>query len=145
MEIFTIGFREKTAQDFFEALRKVGIKRLLDIRLHNTSPMSRFTRRDDLPFLLNKICNAEYIHKTLLAPSEELFQAYQEEKITWSQYERRFLALMEEREIEKTIDPALFSVSTVLLCSEPTPDKCHRRLVLEYLNKHWGKIKVTHL
>lgn len=145
MEIFTIGFTKKTAEEFFGALKKADIKRLVDIRLHNTSPMSLFTRHADFPFFLKKLCGAEYIHKTILAPSEELFQAYQEEKITWSQYERKFLALMQEREIEKTIDPALFSVPTILLCREPTADKCHRRLVLEYLSKHWGKIKVTHL
>jgi hypothetical protein len=32
-----------------------------------------------------------------------------------------------------------------LLCSEPTPAKCHRRLVAEYLQRLWPNVIVTHL
>jgi uncharacterized protein (DUF488 family) len=33
----------------------------------------------------------------------------------------------------------------VLLCSEPTAEHCHRRLVLEYLRDKWGDLTITHL
>jgi uncharacterized protein (DUF488 family) len=39
----------------------------------------------------------------------------------------------------------LFAVPAVLLCSEPTAEHCHRRLVVEYLQAKWGDVKCTHL
>ena len=52
---------------------------------------------------------------------------------------------MADRKIEDAVPPSLFDVPTVLLCSEPTADRCHRRLVLEYLNSQWGNIHAVHL
>jgi uncharacterized protein (DUF488 family) len=47
--------------------------------------------------------------------------------------------------VEKTIDRKIFAVPTVLLCSETTADRCHRRLILEYLQDKWGGLDITHL
>ena len=49
---------------------------------------------------------------------------------------------MREREIEATLDPKQFAQPTVLLCSEPTAEHCHRRIVLEYLADQWGGITI---
>ena len=145
MEIYTIGFAKKSAEAFFGALRKAGIKRLVDIRLNNTSQLAGFTKRDDLKFFLKELCNAEYIHEPLLAPTPEILNSYKKKKISWQEYEQRFLELMAERKIEEKIDRSLFNGPTVLLCSEPKADRCHRRLVLEYLQNNWGNLKIIHL
>ncbi|MDO9350316.1 MAG: DUF488 domain-containing protein [Deltaproteobacteria bacterium] len=145
MEIYTIGFAKKSAEAFFGALRKAGIKRLVDIRLNNTSQLAGFTKRDDLKFFLKELCNSEYIHEPLLAPTLEILNSYKKKKISWQEYEQRFLELMAERKIEEKIDRSLFNGPTVLLCSEPKADRCHRRLVLEYLQNNWGNLKIIHL
>ena len=145
MEIYTIGFAKKSAEALFGALRKAGIKRLVDIRLNNTSQLAGFTKRDDLKFFLKELCNSEYIHEPLLAPTPEILNSYKKKKISWQEYEQRFLELMAERKIEKKIDRSLFNGPTVLLCSEPKADRCHRRLVLEYLQNNWGNLKIMHL
>jgi len=145
MEVFTIGFTKKTAEEFFRLLRRNGIKRLVDVRLNNVSQLAGFAKRDDLRFFLHEICGSEYIHEPLLAPTQELLDAYKKEKGSWRDYEDRFLALMAERRIEERIDPSLFAVPAVLLCSEPTPEHCHRRLVVEYLHSKWGNLQATHL
>ena len=145
MEIYTIGFAKKSAEAFFGALRKAGIKRLIDIRLNNTSQLAGFTKRDDLQFFLKELCDAEYIHEPLLAPTQEILSSYKKKKIGWQDYEQRFLELMAQRKIEEKIDRSLFNGPTVLLCSEAKPEHCHRRLVLEYLYKKLGNIKITHL
>jgi uncharacterized protein (DUF488 family) len=145
VEIFTIGFTRKTAAEFFDAIRRASIRRVLDVRLHNTSQLAGFTKRDDLAFFLREICDAEYRHEPLLAPSPELFDAYKKRKGSWQTYERGFLALMAERQIERKLDPSLFAVPTLLLCTEPTADRCHRRLVLEYLQGYWGDLAMVHL
>ncbi len=145
MEIYTIGFTKRTAAEFFGALRRPGIKRLIDVRLNNSSQLARFTKREDLPFFLEEICGAEYIHQPLLAPTRDILDAYKKKRGSWQEYEHRFLQLMKERKIEERIDRSLFSAPTALLCSENTAHHCHRRLVLEYLQSIWGDIKIVHL
>lgn len=145
MEIYTIGFTKRTAAEFFGALKRAGIKRLMDVRLNNVSQLAGFTKRDDLPFFLNEICDAEYVHQPLLAPTQEMLDAYKKKKGSWQEYERRFLQLMEDRKIEDRIDRSLFVTPTALLCSEATADHCHRRLVVDYLKNKWGDLKVVHL
>lgn len=145
MEIYTIGFTKRTAAEFFGALKRAGIKRLLDVRLNNVSQLAGFTKREDLRFFLREICGAEYVHQPLLAPTQDMLDAYKKQKGSWQEYEKKFLHLMEERRIEDRIDRDQFLTPTTLLCSETTADHCHRRLVLDYLQTKWGDLKVVHL
>lgn len=145
MEIHSIGFTQKSASEFFDLLRSAGVRRLLDVRLNNVSQLAGFTKQSDLEFFLREILDADYRHEPLLAPTQELLDAYKKRKGAWEDYERDFLELMRARRIEDTIDPELFDVPTVLLCSEPTPEHCHRRLVIEYLNEAWGDVQPVHL
>jgi uncharacterized protein (DUF488 family) len=145
MEIYTIGFGQKTAEQFFGALSAAGIRRLVDVRLNNVSQLAGFTKKDDLRFFLKRLCHAEYIHERLLAPTQELLDTYKKHNGSWDEYERGFLALMAERRVEDVIDRNLFTDPAVLLCSEPTPENCHRRLVVEYLGRKWGEVTAKHL
>src|SRR5215211_6443679 len=141
MEICTIGVTKRTAADFFGALRRAGVKRVLDVRLKNSSQLAGFSKRDDLPFFLAELCGAEYSHELRLAPTPELLSAYRKRRIDWREYERRFLELMGTRQIEQAINRECFAVPTALLCTEPTADRCHRRLVLEYLQAAWSSVR----
>ena len=145
MEVYTIGFTKKTAADFFGALKRAGVKRLVDVRLNNSSQLAGFTKRDDIQFFLKEICGSEYVHELLLAPTQTLLDDYKKKNGSWQDYERRFLRLMAERKIEEKIDRNLFAMPTALLCSETTSEHCHRRLVLEYLQEKWGDVKMVHL
>ena len=142
---YTIGFTKKRAEDFFEALRSAGIARLVDVRLNNRSQLAGFTKLQDLPYLLKHICGVEYRHEPLLAPTQDILDAYKKRKGSWQAYEAAFFRLMAERRVEEKLPPSLFDVPTVLLCSEPTAERCHRRLALEYLQKTWGDLDITHL
>lgn len=144
IELFTIGFTKKTAQDFFENLTKSKVKCVIDARFNNVSQLAGFAKRKDLEYFLKVICNIEYIHILDLAPTKELLDDYKKNKITWDTYEKIFNNLMKEREIEKKVSPQLLDRGC-LLCSEAKPDYCHRRLVAEYLDRQWGNIKVCHL
>jgi uncharacterized protein (DUF488 family) len=145
MEVYTAGFTQKSAEEFFESLRRVGIKRLLDVRLNNVSQLAGFSKREDLRYFLRALLGADYAHEPLLAPTQELLDSYRKEKSSWEAYERRFLGLLREREVERRLDRSLFAVPTVLLCSEATAEHCHRRLVAEYLQAAWGGLTITHL
>ena len=145
MEVYTIGFTKRTAAEFFGTLRAQGIRRLLDVRLNNSSQLAGFSKRDDLRFFLHELCDAEYLYEPQLAPSPELFAAYRKQRGTWETYEEGFLRLMAERCVQAHLDRWLFEATTVLLCSEPVADRCHRRLVLEYLQRWWGEFRIVHL
>ncbi len=145
MEIYTIGFTTKTAAQFFESLRGVGIRRLVDVRLHNTSQLAAFTKRKDLEYFLRELCGAEYLHLPELSPTKEILDAYKKKQLPWEEYEPRFLEILQERQAETLVDRELFDLPTVLLCSEPTAQRCHRRLVAEYLRDRWGGVEITHL
>ena len=145
MEIYTIGFTRKTAAEFFETLKRAGIRRLIDVRLHNSSQLAGFTKQGDLEYFLAEICGIDYRHEPLLAPTQEMLDAYRKRKGSWDDYERAFLELMERRRIHERIPPDLFREPTVLLCSEPTATHCHRRLVVEFLQSKWGEVNAIHL
>lgn len=145
MEIYTTGFTKKTAAQFFGTLKQAGIKRLIDIRLNNSSQLAGFAKKDDLPFFLRELCQIEYRHELLLTPTQDILDEYKKQKGSWSDYERQFLALMRERKIEEKINPKLFEIPTALLCSEATAEHCHRRLVSEYLREKWGDLEIIHL
>jgi uncharacterized protein (DUF488 family) len=145
MEIYSIGFTKKCASEFFGTLKAHGIARLLDVRLNNTSQLAGFAKQADLAYFLREICGISYEHEPLLAPTQEMLDAYKKRRGDWGVYEDAFLGLMRDRNIETTIDKESFTRKTVLLCSESTVEHCHRRLVLEYLQEKWGDIRIVHL
>jgi uncharacterized protein (DUF488 family) len=145
MEIYSIGFTQKSASDFFGTLKAHGIERLLDVRLNNTSQLAGFAKQADLAYFLREICGAAYEHEPLLAPTQDILDAYKKQKGSWELYEGEFLALMRSRKIETRINKESFARKTVLLCSEPTAEHCHRRLVLEYLQNCWQSVGIHHL
>ena len=144
MKVYTIGFTKKPASHFFETLRQSGAKRLVDVRLNNVSQLAGFAKKDDLAYFLDKICKMQYVHRPELAPTPELLDAYRKGHRDWDTYQREFLALLEERRVAKM--PIKRTISNAcLLCSEDTPEHCHRRLVAEYLQRHWGNVEIVHL
>lgn len=118
---------------------------MVDVRLNNVSQLAGFAKRDDLRYFLQEICDIEYVHEPLLAPTQEMLDRYKKSKGAWSDYEREFLNLIAERRIEQELSPSLFAEPSVLLCSEHTADQCHRRLVVEYLREKWGDVVPSHI
>jgi uncharacterized protein (DUF488 family) len=144
IELFTIGFTQKSAREFFTLLKQSGVRRVLDVRLNNNSQLAGFSKKDDLAYFLRELGGIDYVHLPELAPTQEILNAYRKHKGDWSVYEREFLELMARREIEKKIAPELLQQGC-LLCSEHLPHHCHRRLVAEYLNAKWGAVTTRHL
>jgi uncharacterized protein (DUF488 family) len=145
VEIYTIGFTQKSARQFFDILRANDIRRVVDIRLHNSGQLAGFTKKDDLAYFLREICDADYVHEPRLAPSEQLLKDYRAGRTSWQEYEPIFNGLMRERDVAQAVDRALFDRPAVLLCSEPTAEHCHRRLVAEHLQREWGDVSIVHL
>ncbi|MFC0338367.1 Protein of unknown function, DUF488 [Kushneria avicenniae] len=145
MKVYTIGFTQKDAEKFFSFLKVSQVKTLIDVRLNNVSQLSGFAKRDDLRFFLKELCGADYAHLPELAPTKDILSAYKKGDMPWRQYEDKFLNLMAQRNVEKSIVPSLLDHGC-LLCSEHEPHFCHRRLVVDYLNENSSlDLKVKHL
>jgi uncharacterized protein (DUF488 family) len=145
MTTFSIGFTKTDAASFFGRLREASVRTVWDVRLQNTSQLAGFAKLPDLEFFLAEICGIGYRHEPGLAPSPDLFADYRKHGLKWDAFEQRFLDLMAERRIEDKVSADELA-GACLLCSEDKPHRCHRRLVLEYLESCWGKkLDVRHL
>ncbi len=146
--ICTIGFAGKTAEEFFRLLTDAGVQKIIDIRQKRGGQLSGFAKHPDLAFFLDRIAGIGYTHEPLLAPAPELLKSYRADK-DWASYEAGFLALMKERGVPESLDTSDWSEMPALLCSEPGPEKCHRRLVADLLAEHWkgqgSRVEIRHL
>jgi uncharacterized protein (DUF488 family) len=144
----TIGFTGKTAEEFFTLLSNAGVQQVIDIRQNRSGQLSGFSKHPDLSFFLKKIAGIEYRHEPLLAPPVELLKTYRRTK-DWASYEAEFLATMKERDVPASVDTASWFPRVSLLCSEPGPEKCHRRLVADLLAGYWQEqgyaVEIRHL
>jgi len=150
MNLYTIGFTKKSASQFFEILKAHDIDLLLDIRLNNKSQLAGFTKSEDLSYFLSKTCGAAYIHGLDFAPTKDILDAYKGKKIQWSDYEKKYFEIIQNRDYSNQICCKFTKTyaqyrNIVLLCSEPTPEKCHRRLAAEAIIKANPGIQVKHL
>jgi len=146
MILYTIGFTQKSAQEFFGLLKENQVECLVDIRLKPSGQLSGFAKQDDLPYFLHELAGGcSYLYLPLLAPTKDILEDYRSDG-DWPAYEKRFENLMNERGIPDVIDRDIFETKRCcLLCSEATPEKCHRRLVAERLVSHWGNVQIVHL
>jgi len=145
VRLFTIGYTKKSAEIFFGILKENKIEKLIDIRESNTNVYAGYTMKQNLPFFLSNILGVEYIEMKILAPTKEIRKIYHEDKLNnWNLYEDEYIKLLDGRDIKSVIDKDILD-SGVLLCSEPTPEKCHRRLAAEYLQNTYNDIEVIHL
>jgi len=145
MKLYTIGFTQKTARQFFDLLRANRIECVVDIRLHPDGQLAGFSKREDLRYFLRALNDCDYLHLDQLAPTESILKAYHSNK-NWPEFRDAFLALLAQREIPQSLDRAIFDEKICcLLCSESTPDHCHRRLVAETFAQAWGDVEIHHI
>lgn len=143
MKIFTIGFTKKSAKEFFGILKKNGVRKIVDVRLSNKSQLAGFSKAPDLEYFLKELCGIDYYHFEFLAPTDDIRRRYN--KKNWGWYVEEYNKLLDERKVSEKLDKSFFEENACFLCSEDSPEKCHRRLLAEYLNKKWGDLEVIHL
>ncbi len=143
--LFTIGFTKNSAEKFFNLLRENNVKQLVDVRISNSSQLAGFAKGNDLAFFVKEICHIPYTHIIDFAPTKDLLDKWHKGDVSWTEYEKIYTTMLDERGIlrhygVKKFDRACF------LCSEDTPENCHRRLLTEYLKRHSKEdVKIVHL
>lgn len=143
--LYTIGFTKKSAERFFGLLRDNGVKQLVDIRINNSSQLAGFAKGKDLEFFVNEICHIPYQHIVDFAPTKELLDQWHKNEVTWTEYEEIYTKMLKDREIVKKYGVKSFD-GACFLCSEDTPEQCHRRLLAEYMKEHSKEeVRIVHL
>ena len=147
MNIFTIGFTKKTAEEFFEALNNNNIDLLIDTRISNNTQLAGFTKASDLHYFLRELCNASYIHRPDFAPTKKLLNDWRSNKIDWAQYEKEYTDIQEQRGTYKNFVKDFSDYKNVcILCSEAEPKYCHRRILAEMIKEHHpDTLNIIHL
>lgn len=153
MRVLTIGFKGRSAEDFFSTLKKAGVQKLIDVRRKNRSQLAGYTKGPDLKFFLEECFGIAYEHVPDFGPSEELLKEYQnrlgkkkKDDVVWAYYVERFQDEVLSESIVDRFRQATNNLNTVcLLCSEETADRCHRRLLAEYFAEHIPELNVEHL
>jgi len=144
MNLYTIGFTKKDARTFFGLLIDNEVRTVIDVRIHNQSQLAGFTKKDDLPYFLEKIAGIGYVHLIDAAPDESLMKNIHGKKITWQAFETTYQELLVKRKVFEKMDQKILD-NGCLLCSEPTPEHCHRRLFAEYLKERIPDLEIVHL
>jgi len=144
MVVCTIGFAKKNLKAFISKLRAAGVRKVVDIRLHNTSQLAGYAKKDDLKYVLDLVGIA-YEHRPDLAPTEEILYGYKKKEISWAEYERRFKALLKERDPLKNSHLVREPGPVCLLCAEDKPTQCHRRLVADHYAERVQGVEIRHL
>ncbi|MCB0212867.1 MAG: DUF488 domain-containing protein [Anaerolineae bacterium] len=144
IKLYTIGFTEKSAKKFFELLEQNQVRKIIDTRINNTSQLSGFAKGKDLSFFAKRIANIGYEHKLNFAPTKELLRQYRKKEISWDEYTKEYLQLLDARHIKEATNFESLHESC-LLCSEHSPELCHRKLLAEYLQEINPDIQIIHL
>lgn len=144
IKLFTIGFTGKSAETFFSLLRNAGVKKIIDTRLNNVSQLAGFAKGGDLEFFAREIGGVSYEHNLDFAPTKEMLSKYRDKKMSWQEYEIEYLNLLDTRHVAQRTEIEKLH-ENCLLCSEHTPEKCHRRLLAEYLKRVKSDVDIIHL
>ena len=143
--LYTIGFTKKSAEHFFELLKMHNISIVIDVRINNSSQLAGFAKGSDLEYFLKQIGNIKYCHVEDFAPTKELLSNYRAGKVNWSEYVHIYTMLLDKRQINQRYKVTDFD-NCCFLCSEDTPEQCHRRLLAEYLKQQdSNNIRIIHL
>ena len=141
MRLYTIGFAGKSAREFFTILKHSDVKKVIDVRLYPSTKDAGFARATDLAFFLKVLCRIDYEHRKDFAPTAKLLKDYKYGNVMWDDYVVQYDSICQARHFTLTPDMD----NCCFLCAEPTPDKCHRRLLAEYLSKQGQDVEIVHL
>jgi len=146
-KIFSVGFTKKKAKYFFDLLISNNVKKVIDVRLNNSSQLAGFTKCDDLKYFLKQIADIDYVCEPIFAPTKEILDAYKKGNINWEEYEKEYIELMCKRKVYEFIQSKgkEYWQESCMLCSEETAEKCHRRLAINAIKEVYPDFSVIHI
>lgn len=144
MNLFTIGYEGRAADELPDSIAAAGVTTLVDVRDLPLSRKRGFSKNALAALLTDS--GVDYVHERRLGNPKEL-RDYVKSGGDWDWFADTF------RERLTTADDALDSVLAIiergevvcLLCFEADATRCHRSLVAEALADKADGLAVTHL
>ncbi len=133
--VFTIGHSTRTMPEFIEILKAYGIKKVVDIR---TIPKSRHNPQFNEDALRESLKAAQigYLHMEGLGGLRRALK--DSPNMAWRNASfRGFADYMQSGEFEENLEKLLEAAekrTTVIMCAEAVPWRCHRSLVSDALS-----------
>lgn len=128
MKIYTVGYGDKSFEQFVSILKKHGIERIVDVRSFPQSKWKEYTKET----LKQSLPNHEITYSHLPQLGGYRNQGYQQYMKT-----QEF-----KKGIEKLIDMSS-KAKTAIMCLESYPSGCHRRFISQRLQEK--NCEVIHL
>ena len=130
MKIYTIGYEATTMADFFAALTRAGVKRVIDVRALPLSRRPGFSK-SILAATLRE-AGIDYVHlKSLGTPKRGRDAAKKGDVVTLRAVYDDQLALPEAQAAAAQMRALAAELPSALLCYERDPCHCHRTLLLQ--------------
>ena len=129
MKVYTIGYEATTMADFLAALRRAGVKRVIDVRALPLSRRPGFSKSILAATL--KEAGIDYVHlKALGTPKPGRDAAKKGDVATLTAVYEGQLALPEAQAQAARMRALAEEMPSALLCYERDPCHCHRTLLL---------------
>lgn len=145
IKIYTIGVSGLSAESFFERLKQAGAKKVIDTRLWAGSQLAGFAKKKDLPYFLKEIAGINYEYRKELAPTDNILKPYKNNQLSWADYQIQYLELINHRNISNILSPDEVH-EACFLCACKAKEQCHRRLLVEFLQREWDTpVEIAHL
>jgi uncharacterized protein (DUF488 family) len=138
MKIFTIGYGGRSKEEFISLLKSNGINTIIDIRLRPDRARIGFWSKAKTPDkgVEGWLSKAGIEYKSLIELGN-IFLDYPD----WRELYKELLNSCGELLTKRLID---IPGPICLLCAERRVEECHRKLVGEFLAKHYGA-EIHHL
>lgn len=141
--LFTIGYAGKEINDFINLLHQSGITTLIDIRQLPLSRKHDFSKSRLQSHLEDS--GIEYKHVGALGSPKTIRDKVHQDN-DYDSFFTEYTKYIKTKQdaVTEVVDTVTRKISC-LMCVEPTPDLCHRRIVAQTIEKQSPKLKVVHL
>ncbi|MCY3627502.1 MAG: DUF488 domain-containing protein [Gammaproteobacteria bacterium] len=143
--LFTIGYQERSLEEYVNRLIKNNIKLLFDVRQNPISRKYGFSKK-----VLSNVCSRlgiEYQHLRELGIEAHLRDGIHEKQTYATVFEHyRNVTLPEKQNKIQLINEQLFKGNRIAFtCFERNHEQCHRSVLSEYIEDNFGECGVCHL
>ncbi len=143
--VYTVGYEEKSIDEFIQSLRKHHIKVLVDVREIPASRKKGFSKTK-LNERLESV-GIRYLHVKELGSPRELRKRLYSDK-DYSYFFKEYKKHLENNIdiLERLYNETISNESSCLMCMERFPAQCHRKVVAERIKEINGNgLQVNHI
>lgn len=144
---YTIGTNKWCFSDWLETLKEHDITLVISVKRNNFTWVVPF--KEEVLEVTLRENGIGYISLPDLGPTRKLRKRAKEDGV-WAHFASQYTLQLMYNEITRAVIRTLLDLldeneHCVLLCVETFPDRCHRRLLAEYITKFFPRFEFKHI